>query len=180
MTEIHTAFINNRILKLQVGFLLSEGAGQSRDIEFDVPQALRLADDLMLDYLHGTLHLSRSSRGILVQGALETSMQGQCGRCLSSAAIHIDVALEELFVYPPELGVEESTVAEDGILDVAPLLREEIFLLTPIGVLCRPDCAGLCPNCGSNLNEGACGCLPEAVDPRFVMLQALKDDLLGE
>ena len=179
MNEIHTGFVNNRILKLQVGFLLSEGAGQSRDIEFDVPQALRLSEDLMLDSLRGTLHLSRSSRGILVQGALETSRQGECGRCLSDATIQITVPVEELFVYPPEPGAE-SAVAEDGILDIAPLLREEIFLLMPIGVLCQPDCAGLCPICGRNLNDGPCEHQHEAVDPRFAALSALKDDLLGE
>ena len=179
MTETHQGYVSNRILKIQVGFLLNEGAGQSRDFEFNVPMALRVSEDLMLDYLFGSLHLSRSSRGILVQGTLDTQVSGQCARCLDAVPIELEVPIEELFVYPPEPGVE-STVAEDGILDIAPLLREEIILDTPIGVLCKPDCAGICPTCGQNLNDGPCACEREDIDPRFAALKNLKDDLLRE
>src|SRR5258708_8474017 len=98
---------------------------------------------------------------------------------MSNATIQITFSIEELFVYPPEPG-DESTVAEDGILDIAPLLREEIFLLMPIGALCRPDCAGLCPGCGRNLNDGPCEHHHEAVDPRFAALEAFKHDLMAQ
>jgi uncharacterized protein len=176
VSNIQTGFINNRILKIQVGFLLSEGAGQSRDFEFDVPQALRVADDMMLDYLHGTLHLSRTSRGILVQGTLDTRFDSECARCLDNTLVSLQVPIEELFVYPSEPDAE-LVVPEDGNLDLAPLLREEIITNTPIGILCKSDCAGLCPNCGQNLNDGPCGCESEDIDPRLAALKALKDHL---
>ena len=179
MSETQSGYINNRILRIQVGFLLNEGAGQSRDYDFNVPTALRVADDLMLDYLNGSLHLSRTSRGILVQGTLDAQVRGQCVRCLTDVPVKLEVALEELFVYPPEPG-EESTVADDGILDIAPLLREEFILNTPIGVLCKADCAGICPTCGQNLNEGLCACERDEIDPRFAALKNLKDDLFKE
>jgi len=179
VTETHQGYISNRILKIQVGFLINEGPGQSRDFDFNVPSALRVSEDLMLDYLFGSLHLSRSSRGILVQGTLETRVRGECARCLTETPIELKVPIEELFVYPPEPG-EESTLADDGILDIAPLLREEIILDTPIGVLCKPDCAGICPTCGQNLNDGPCDCEREDIDPRFAALKNLKDDLLKE
>jgi uncharacterized protein len=175
VSDTNQGYISNRILKVQVGFLLNEGAGYSRDTEFDVPR-LRVSDDLTLDYLRGTLRLSRTSRGILVQGSLDTSFLAECGRCLTDTTIEITVPIEELFVYPPEPDAE-STLAEDGILDIAPLLREEIILATPLGVLCKSDCAGLCLTCGKNLNEGLCDCETEQIDPRLAGLQALKDQL---
>jgi uncharacterized protein len=71
-------------------------------------------------------------------------------------------------------------VADDGILDVAPLVRQEVILATPIGVLCRPDCAGLCPTCGRNLNDGPCDCDHDAIDPRLAALKQLKSRLSEE
>ena len=178
MNDTRNGYVSNRVLKIQVGFLLSEGVGQSRDTEFDVPW-MRVSNDLMLDYLRGVLHLSRTSRGILVQGTLKTSLQGECVRCLSDMSVKLDIPIEELFVYPPE-AYAEFTVADDGILDLAPLLREEIILDTPIGILCKPDCAGLCPVCGNNLNQASCECEREDVDPRFAALKRLKDEVLKE
>jgi uncharacterized protein len=178
VNDTRKGYVSNRVLKIQVGFLLNEGVGQSRDTEFDVPR-MRVSNDLMLDYLRGVLHLSRTSRGILVQGTLKTSIKGECVRCLSDTSVNLDIPIEELFVYPPE-AYAEFTVADDGILDLASLLRAEIILDTPIGVLCRPDCAGLCPDCGSNLNQGPCECEREDADPRFAALERLKDELLKE
>jgi len=129
-----------------------------------------------MDYLRGTLRMSRTSRGILVQGSLDTSLRAECGRCLTDTTVEMTIPVEELFVYPPEPDAE-STVADDGILDIAPLLREEIILATPLGILCKPDCAGLCLTCGKNLNEGPCDCETEQIDPRLAGLQALKDQL---
>ena len=178
VNDTRNGYVSNRVLKIQVGFLLNEGVGQSRDTEFDVPW-MRVSNDLMLNYLRGVLHLSRTSRGILVQGTLKTSLQGECARCLSDMSVNLDIPIEELFVYPPE-AYAEFTLTDDGILDLAPLLREEIILDTPIGVLCKPDCAGLCPVCGGNLNQTLCECEREDVDPRFAALKRLKDEVLKE
>jgi uncharacterized protein len=46
----------------------------------------------------------------------------------------------------------------------------------PMGILCRPDCAGLCPQCGQNLNEGTCDCAKDDIDPRFEVLRRLGDE----
>jgi uncharacterized protein len=173
--DTRNGYVSNRVLKIQVGFLLSEGPGKYRDTEFDVP-TLRVSDDLMLDYLKGSLRLTRTSRGILVQGLLHTQVNGECVRCLTETSIPIDVPIEDIFVYPPEPDAE-FTVADDGILDLAPLIREETMINTPIGVLCKPDCAGLCPTCGKNLNEGPCDCEHEDIDPRLSALKALRDSM---
>jgi uncharacterized protein len=64
----------------------------------------------------------------------------------------------------------------DGVpvLNLAALLWEEFSLALPVKPLCRPDCKGLCPECGKNLNEGACGCSPDTGDPRLAALRQLK------
>jgi uncharacterized protein len=166
------------VLKFQVGYLLTEGKGHSSDAELDAPR-IRVADDLILDYLRGSLRFSRTSRGILVQGHLQTCLQAECNRCLSEALVPLEVSLEEMYVYPPEPGCE-FTVDDTGVLDLAPLLREETILEIPLGVLCKPDCAGLCPDCGHNLNDGPCECDRDAIDPRLAALRALKDKLSEE
>src|SRR4051812_3789978 len=163
---------------MQVGFLLNESAGQSRDVEFDVP-TLRVAEDLTLNYLRGSLHLSRTSRGILVQGELATGFNAECSRCLTETSVDLVVPIEELYVYPAEPD-EPSVVPESGILDLTPLLREEIILDTPIGILCKPDCAGLCLICGKNLNDGPCDCEKDDIDPRFAKLKSFRDDQMKE
>ncbi len=171
-----THYINNKVLKINVGFLLSEGPGHHRDTEFDVPETLRVAEDLTLDYLRGVLRMTRTSRGILVQGTLATRFQTECARCLEDATIALDVTLEELYVSPPESGAE-FVVMEDGNLDLAPLLREEVITATPLHTLCRPECAGLCLECGANLNDGPCECDQRPIDPRMAALLVLKDQM---
>ncbi len=65
----------------------------------------------------------------------------------------------------------EFILVEDGRLDLDGLLREDILLELPGKFLCREDCAGLCPKCGKNLNEGPCGCSQREIDPRWEALK---------
>ena len=81
--------------------------------------------------------------------------------------------MEELFATTPNPSTE-FTVGEDGVLDLTPLVREEIIVSTPIAPLCKPDCAGLCPQCGQNLNLGTCNCELDDIDPRFAALLQLR------
>lgn len=169
----HPGYVNRRVLKLNVGFLLSEGVGYQRVIDLDIPR-IQVADDLELDYLCGELRLSRNSRGLLIQSKLETSIVSECSRCLTPTLVPVTLKLEELFSYPPDPEAEYS-VDDTGILDLAPLLREEAILAIPMGTLCREDCAGLCPECGQNWNEGSCDCGQDDIDPRFSVLRDLRD-----
>ncbi len=173
----HVSFVNPRVLKINVGFLLAESVGYQRVIELDLPR-VRLDHDTEFDleYLHGNVRLSRNSRGILVQGTLEAGILTECSRCLDELCYPEHIELEELFVYPPSPD-SAYAVEETGILDLTPLLREEAILSVPMGVVCRPDCAGLCPRCGKNLNEGPCDCEMDDFDPRFAVLRAHLKDL---
>jgi uncharacterized protein len=173
VSTTNSNYVNNRVLKIQVGFLLSEGVGKSADSVFDVP-ALKIDDDLTLSYLQGKLHLSRNSDGVLVQGALHTTLHTECRRCIIDLELPVTLEFEELFVSPPRRDAE-FVVGEDGILDLVPLVRQEVLLAMPMGALCRPNCAGLCATCGANLNDGPCNCQQDTIDPRFAALKALKD-----
>ncbi|WP_119072588.1 YceD family protein [Aggregatilinea lenta] len=175
MTTVQNqSFLNRRVLKFNIGFLLAQGAGHQKDIDLDLPR-IRVDEDLDLDYVRGPLRFSRNSRGILIQGDLEASVAAECSRCLTPTSVPVSVSLEELFAYPPDPEMDYS-VDDTGILDLAPLLREETILATPMVIVCHDDCAGLCPICGQNFNEGTCDCEQEEIDPRLEALRALKDD----
>lgn len=167
-------FVNPRVLKINVGFILAESAGFQRTIELDLPR-VRIGGDLELDYVRGALRMSRNSRGIFVRGELESAIVGECARCLATTEVPVSFEIEELFAYPPT-PEEPYSIEETGILDLGPLLREEAILAVPMVTLCRPDCAGLCPVCGKNLNDGPCDCSQDEIDPRLVGLRALLED----
>lgn len=167
-------YVSNRVLRVNVGFLLSDGPGVSRDMAFDVP-VMRVDDDLQVLYLRGPVRFSRTSEGILVQGELHVGMMGECSRCLDPAQTDIPLELEELFSYPAPHGTEFS-VGDDAILDLTPLVRGEVLIAADRRMLCRPDCKGLCPECGANWNHESCDCAERQVDPRLSSL----NDLLKE
>lgn len=173
MKQNPNGYVSNRVLKLNVGFLLSSGPGHSHETVFDVP-TIRVSDDLDLEYIRGPLRLSRTKEGILVQGELHLGLEDECTRCLDPVRRDVAVNIEELFAYPYNPLVEFS-LTDDGILDVAPLIREEALIATDSGVLCKPDCKGLCPNCGTNWNHATCTCADEQIDPRFAALKELLD-----
>lgn len=166
-------YVSSRVLKLNVGFLLNEGPAHSHETTFDVPP-VRVADDLYVYYIRGMLRLSRTKEGILVQGLLHVGVEGECYRCLEPVLSDVAVSIEELYGYPVPRGCEFA-VHDDGILDLAPLLRAETLIVTSRGLLCQPDCKGLCPECGANLNTHPCTCALDAVDPRLASLKHLLD-----
>ena len=173
MKSVTPHYVSNRVLKLNVGFLISDGPAHSQDTQFDVP-AVRLADDLYLEYIRGPIRLSRTREGILVQGHLDVGVSGECYRCLDPVHQEIGIDIEELYTYPVSVGVE-FCVHEDGILDLTPLLRAEVLIATSRGLLCRDDCRGLCPQCGANRNHTTCSCDEGAIDPRLAKLKQLLD-----
>ena len=171
MRLITMSYVSNRVLKINVGFLLAAGPGHSHETAFNAPE-VRVADDLRLAYIRGPLRLSRTKEGILVQGKISVGINGECYRCLEPVTQDVTLSLEELYVYPPQHDAE-LTIDDTAILDLAPLLRDEVLIIASRGMLCRDDCKGLCPNCGANLNEITCDCDTSAVNPRLAQLRYL-------
>lgn len=173
MKQFANGYTSNRVLKLNVGFLLGAGPGHLHETAFDVP-AIRVADDVDLAYIRGPLRLSRTTEGILVQGGLHIGIEDECYRCLDPMLRDVVINLEELYNYPTPKDSEFS-LNDDGILDLAPLIRAEVLIEDARGALCQPDCKGLCPECGANLNYTTCSCADSQIDPRLASLKHLLD-----
>ncbi len=111
---------------------------------------------------------------------LETNVkmhyQGFCDRCAEKIEKDFSYDFEHTLVL--SLNNEENDdlmLVEDLHFELDPLVIEDIFLSLPTKILCSDDCAGLCPDCGKNLNTGACNCKKE-IDPRLAILQQLLED----
>jgi len=126
------------------------------------------------------VELESLSDGIVVTGVLRSAWRGECRRCLGPAEGPLEVDVRELYRRHPK--PDDDAYEFDGeVLDLRPLVQEALALDLPLAPLCRPDCAGLCPQCGANRNETDCGHRPDTTDPRWAALDALRDQLeLGE
>ena len=122
-----------------------------------------------------------------VEGKLRTTAGLNCSRCLakfdSALASHFHVTYtrelpnaEEAAREERELRAEDmGLVSFDGEeIDFRDMLQEQIILAIPMQPICRDDCQGLCPQCGTDLNRENCNCRPENVDPRLAVLKNLK------
>lgn len=159
-------------LRFNFGFFLETSLGTSRTIELNYPTIQ--VEELTLRPLSGTFTATRTSEGVYLSGTLTSTLITQCVRCLEDATIPIQLKLDDLFYYPPQTAPEgEYAFGDDGYVDLAPLVRELTLLETPMQPICRPDCQGLCVECGQNLNEGHCSCEPDLVDPRLSALRQL-------
>jgi uncharacterized protein len=116
-------------------------------------------------------------------GRVQTTLELRCSRCLEPFAWPVDAAFDLRF-QPKEqnVGEGEHEIEEDDLstsfyenqtIDLGQLMREQFYLSLPMKPLCRADCRGLCPSCGTNLNRGACDCRAGWEDTRFAALKAL-------
>jgi uncharacterized protein len=113
------------------------------------------------------------------RASLRSRMVGECRRCLAPVAVPIVADIDALFSQDPDALEDPSAypLARDAlVIDLRPAVREELLLAVPRWVVCREDCRGLCPRCGTDLNAGACGC-PTPVDPRWGGLTAVRHKL---
>lgn len=107
------------------------------------------------------------------QGTLRTVVQGECRRCLTPVSVPIQADVSGLFTKDPEAVDDPDSyplAADATEVDLGPAVREELLLSVPRYAVCQEDCRGLCPQCGKDLNAGACDCTP-AVDPRWQRLR---------
>lgn len=132
------------------------------------------ARELAICDVHVVGALEEIGGDYLFQGTLEGSYRGDCGRCLKPAetpfSIEVCWTFQEGAPEPlelmdedrdPDVEDEESVrinAVRDDAIDLAPLAWEEIALATPLRLVCREDCRGLCPKCGADLNEQSCNC----------------------
>jgi len=165
-------------MRIDVSGLLLEKTGAQVDLAINLGHQ-RLSEDLDVISVNGTLHLGRTTEGIWVRGVLAVSMDLQCVRCLAPVEHALEIELDERFQLPPIKDVDKGKVYPIGVdhhIDLDPVLREAVIVSMPMRVLCRAECAGLCPTCGKDLNEGPCDCLADDIDPRMAALRALLEE----
>lgn len=175
MNTSSASLLSKRVLLLNVGFLLSVGPGNNKDIQFDIDDGVRIADDLVANHISGDLRLSRTKEGILVQTKLSIAVDRECARCLEAFEQSIPVEVEELYASPRPIGDTEFFVGQNAQLDLAPLLRAEVLIALSHRQYCRDNCKGLCPHCGINRNYETCDCEAQPIDPRMAKLKEFLD-----
>jgi len=111
--------------------------------------------------------------GVLwVEGSVTATGEFCCSRCLAPVRVSLAGELREKYCPPGTAADEEAVVYQGDSLDVTREVEKALLLVMPMKPVCRPDCRGICPVCGRDLNEGPCGCRAEDVDPRLAVLAA--------
>lgn len=133
--------------------------------------------------VEGKAALVRTDRGILAEAKLHTEVKLTCSRCLTLFDCSLTLNIEEEYLPTTDVvsGVSLTVPDEAGcfivdehhVLDLTEAIRQYALLAIPMKPLCRQDCAGLCPTCGQNLNQGPCHCPSRQADPRWAKLKEL-------
>lgn len=106
------------------------------------------------------------------------TFDGFCDRCAEPVERQMEFEVDKILVEDlqnEDDGDDEYVVVENRQIDIQELIREELILFLPSKILCKPDCKGLCPKCGKNLNVEKCDCKKD-VDPRMEALLQLLDE----
>ncbi|HEY4608676.1 MAG TPA: YceD family protein [Ilumatobacteraceae bacterium] len=152
--------------------------GTERRVELESTVAELGIDDPRFDAeaaVDISLRLESLTDGIVVDGQLTVPWSDSCRRCLAPASGDVVCEVHEL--YQQVITDPEAFEIVGDQIDVRRMVSENILLEAPIAPLCRPDCAGLCPTCGTDLNVASCGCVTTDIDPRWQALSELKVNL---
>ncbi|MFZ6026685.1 MAG: YceD family protein [Chloroflexota bacterium] len=156
--------------------MINQAIGYSRDFPFDIPE-IHLPPDFDLSNLTGVARFTRTPQGLLAQIKMQADVELECVRCLLPYVHSLAVDFSELYAFSKKTVSETGLLLpENGYISLEPLLREYMLLELPIKPLCRPDCKGLCPVCGGNLNEQVCQHDDQPIDERLAVLKSLKKD----
>jgi uncharacterized protein len=148
--------------KVDIGGLLAGGRQRlvvDQQVEIEPFEGVRFPEP-------ARVHLEMYSSGDMLEiaGAIDAKFHGECDRCLGDvdAALHVDV--DEQLDAGPEAQKDPfgtSNVLTGDRLDIKDLTAQLVYSTVPLGLLCGPDCKGICPSCGENKNTGACTCTTE-------------------
>jgi uncharacterized protein len=145
---------------------------------FEAEEAYRLVAPVRLQ-----ADLHKDHEKVRLAGTVATEIELACSRCADPYTVPVRASFDLLYL--PAASAETAAdheVQEDdlntsyyreGVIDLADLVREQLYLTLPMKPLCQEVCRGLCPECGTNLNTGSCDCAPVWQDPRLAPLEAL-------
>jgi uncharacterized protein len=130
------------------------------------------------DVANAELVITRGTSGTTFELAFPVRLHGPCYRCLKDAVLDLDIRAREYQATSPGESDELRTpYVEENKLHLSNWARDAIALELPEQILCREDCAGLCPICGEDLNENPHEHEEETGDPRWAALEGLRDRL---
>jgi uncharacterized protein len=173
-------------MRFHVAGLMKEPVGSVRRFDIDEPIDLHDENIEAAGPARGHARLMRTNDGILATGDLAFPVRLQCGRCLTPFEAPIQFHFED--EYKPSLSLvtglpitydpdDDSFLIDDHhILELTEAARQYALTALPMLPLCREDCAGLCPTCGHNRNEGPCDCAPDTASSPFAALKGLFTD----
>lgn len=132
----------------------------------------------------GHVEMTRTPTGVLLQARVEVELEAECSRCLRDFVYRRKVPIEEIYYQQVDVhtGARMETEADaDNFLidkrhtiDISEAVRQYEEMAADMQPLCRPDCPGICAQCGRDLAESACTCEGPPIDPRWTALEALK------
>jgi uncharacterized protein len=159
--------------RLNVGFIVGNEVGYNHDFPFDY-ETIRVAEDLELGDFAGTARFNRTQQGLLLTGHFRAALDLQCVRCLRDFTQTVQWDITELFAFNEKsLTDSDLLVPEDAQIDLAPFIRDYALTEVPINPVCKPDCKGLCPTCGQDLNQKDCGHRADQNESPFASLKDL-------
>ncbi|MGI8433485.1 MAG: YceD family protein [Nocardioidaceae bacterium] len=156
-----------------------------RTLELTVPAPADLGIEL-LGVPEGSpvevhLRLESVMEGVLASGTAQVVLVGECVRCLDRFDDDLEVAVQELYVYPEsEAGPDEASRLDGELFDLEPALRDAVVLALPFRPVCEPECPGLCLECGAHLRDDPDHTHEESIDPRWAALSTLNTTKAGE
>lgn len=114
-----------------------------------------------------------------VTGRADITFNTQCDRCLTEVPTSLTLKFDRIVTSPGVASEKDTSEESDDDLsfmegyqlDAETFVYNEIMLNWPMKILCRPDCKGVCPVCGRNLNDGECGCDTFVPDPRMAVIK---------
>lgn len=164
--------------------LLREPRGTTRDYRLRDHYVSLGPDVELAGPLDADLRLQRTNRGILVRGEVRGPLRRTCARCNDAFVEEVRAPIGEEFVpsIDPETGVALGPADPDDTvlrinahheIELDPVLHDELALTEPMHPLCRPDCPGLCPECGERLGSEHVAHADTEIDPRLAGLAVL-------
>lgn len=159
-----------------------------KNYHYDVNEDCAEYEDLRCkEPITGSIDFTNTGRLIVARGKMSTVVELDCGRCLETLTIPVEVTVEEQFPITDlqtliagqeeEITEEEKEpLFENNIFDLSEYIRQSVLVEVPIRPLCSEDCKGLCPTCGSNLNEGPCDCPVNIEASPFSVLAELMEE----
>jgi uncharacterized protein len=154
-------------MKVSVAPVLKQPMGESVDYKVEEDPIDPRGDnaellEAQITAIDADIKATHTNPGALIQGDARATVAQECARCLKPLDTPVDARFAEQYYATlnvdtgnamPEPPLDAKTIGSDFRIDLTPLIREEVILATPLAPLCRPDCKGLCPVCGLDLNE---------------------------